>query len=104
MPDIYDILHDGNPLQRLIFLGAMYITAPPEASEEQVENILNEVNDIAHRLTEYDINRTVIGIRLLVTVEGFPSLSQTELADFLLDYQLDDIDENVQNILDKDSK
>lgn len=99
MVDIHKVLNECNPLQRMIFVGAMYLTAPAHVPPEYVEYILDEVGELEGRLTAHELKRAKEAIKILVKVDGFPSVEHEELADFLQDYELDNNDERLKELI-----
>lgn len=102
MVDIHKVLSTCNPLQRMIFVGAMYLTAPSSVPENYREQILEEVNELEVRLTKNELSRAKEAIQILVKVDGFPSLSHEELADFLQGYELDEVNDTVKDSIEGD--
>ena len=91
MDYVCELMYHGNPLQKMIFLGAMYLTHPEEAPEEQVKDILNRISELKTRLTDNELEKSVRAMGILITVEGFPAVNHEELEDFLSAYESDAI-------------
>ncbi len=89
MDNLCQLWIDGNPLQKMIFLGALYLTHPEDAPEEQVEDILNRINELEPRLTNNELEKSMKAMKILITVENFPSVTREELQDFLSEYESD---------------
>ncbi len=89
MDNLCQLWIDGNPLQKMIFLGGRYLTHPEEAPEEQVEDILNRINELEPRLTNNELEKSMKAMKILITVENFPSVTREELQDFLSEYESD---------------
>lgn len=102
MVDIHKILSTCNPLQRMIFVGAMYLTAPAYVPADYLEKILEEVTELEGRLTTNELARAREAVQILIKVDGFPSLSHEELADFLQGYELDEVNDTVKDSIEGD--
>ena len=87
MNNVHEYLTTCNPLRRMIFVGAMYMTTPEWVSDENQEAILDEIGQLEEQLSAQDLVKVVEAVKILITVEDFPSIDGQDLMDFLDNYQ-----------------
>ena len=85
---INNLLSGANPKQWLIFCMALYITAPEDVAESDLQSIMDDVTTLEQYFVSMDtpveeIDELKMATKVLVDVEGFPNCSVQAVEDIL---------------------
>ena len=83
MNDFVSVMRDASILQRVIFIGALYSTAPLELPKSQLEEMEDDLINLQTYLSVAETAKANRAMRILVQEYNFPKTPENIVVKFL---------------------